>query len=263
MTADLGNGATASQPPLVLVYGNPENAAIWGPVLEKLDRDDVFTLSPPGFGVPLPPKFEATVFGYRDWLISRLEEFKRPVDLVGHDWGGAHVVQVAMNRPDLIRSWASDVMHLFAPDYVWHPRAQVWQKEGDGEASVAKMFGGTFEQRMAVVSGLGITGPVAERLAAGFNAELGRAVLSLLRSAVQPVMAEAGKGLARARQRPGLALIPTDNPNAPVEWHRGPAEQAGAEIAVLEGVRHFWPEHDPRPAVEALTRFWAGVSSRT
>jgi pimeloyl-ACP methyl ester carboxylesterase len=121
------------------------------------------------------------------------------VDLVGHDWGGAHVVQVAMNRPDLIRSWASDVKHLFAPDYVWHPRAQVWQKEGDGEASVAKMFGGTFDQRMAVVAnGFGITGPVAERLAAGFDAELGRALLSLLRSAVQPVMAEAGRGLAGA-----------------------------------------------------------------
>jgi len=97
------------------------------------------------------------------------------VDLVGQDWGGAHVVQVAMNRPDLIRSWASDVMHLFAPDYMWHPRAQVWQKEGDGEASVAKMSGGTFDQRMAVVAnGFGITGPVAERLAAGFDAELGR-----------------------------------------------------------------------------------------
>lgn len=263
MTADLDNGTAASPPPLVLVHGNPENAAIWRPVLEILNRDDVFTLSPPGFGVPLPAKFEATVSGYRNWLIARLEEFKRPVDLVGHDWGSAHIVQVAMNRPDLIRSWASDVMYLFAPDYVWHPMAQVWQQEGAGEASVAEMFGGTFEQRMAVVHGLGITGPVAERLAAGFDAELGRALLSLLRSARQPVMAKAGQGLARARQRPGLALIPTRNPNATVEWHRWAAGQAGAEIAVLQGVGHFWPEQDPRPAVQALTRFWAGLSSRT
>jgi pimeloyl-ACP methyl ester carboxylesterase len=261
MTADFDHGAEASQPPLVLVHGNPESSAIWGPVLEILDRDDVYTLSPPGFGAPLPAKFEATVSGYRAWLIARLEEFKRPVDLMGHDWGGAHVVQVAMNRPDLIRSWASDVMYLFFPDYVWHPRAQVWQKEGDGEASVAEMFGGTFDQRMTVVNGLGITGPIAERLAAGFDAELGRALLSLLRSAVQPVMAEAGKGLTKARQRPGLALIPTDNPNASVEWHRWAAEQAGAEIAVLEGVGHFWPEQDPRPAVEALTHFWAALPS--
>jgi hypothetical protein len=113
-----------------------------------------------------------------------------------------------MNRPDLIRSWASDVMHLFAPDYVWHPRAQVWQKEGDDEALVTEMFGGTFDQQMAVVNGLGITGPVAERLAAGFDAELGRAALSLLRSAVQPVMAEAGRGLAGAISAPACSAGP-------------------------------------------------------
>ena len=38
--------------PLVLVHGDPENAAVWGPLLGELQRDDVITLSPPGFGVP-------------------------------------------------------------------------------------------------------------------------------------------------------------------------------------------------------------------
>jgi hypothetical protein len=47
-----------------------------------------------------------------------------------------------------------------------------------------------------------------------------------------------------------------------MEWHRWSAEQAGAEIALLEGALHFWPEQpDTRPAVEALTRFWARLSS--
>ncbi len=262
MANDIGNGDSAARPPVVLVHGNPENAAVWGPVLKVLDRDDVFTLSPPGFGVPLPSGFEATVAGYREWLVSRLEAFGRPVDLVGHDWGGAHVVQVAMHRPDLIRSWVSDTMQLFAPDYVWHPLAQVWQQEGAGEASVAELFGGTFEQRMAVVNGMGISGPVAERLAAGFDEELGRAVLSLLRSAAQPVMIEAGQGLARARQRPGLALVPTADPNGTLAMHQWSAQQAGADIALLDGVVHWWPETDPRPAVEAMTRFWAGLPHR-
>jgi pimeloyl-ACP methyl ester carboxylesterase len=35
---------------------------------------------------------------YRDWLIARLEAFRHPVDLVGHDWGGGHVLNVAMAR---------------------------------------------------------------------------------------------------------------------------------------------------------------------
>jgi pimeloyl-ACP methyl ester carboxylesterase len=248
--------------PLVLVHGNPENDSVWGPLLAELGRVDAFTLSPPGFGVPAPEDFEATVDGYRDWLIARLEQFEHPVDLVGHDWGGAHVVQVAMTRPDLIRSWASDALGLYAPDYVWHPRAQVWQQEGPGEESVKELFGGTFENRLAVTAMIGMNGPVTERVAAGIDDGMGRAVLTLLRSAAQPVMAEAGRGLANARQRPGLALIAMQDVAASsgtVAQHRAAAEAAGAEIAELADVGHWWPVDNPRPAAAALTTFWAGL----
>ncbi len=253
---DSTHGADGSTP-VVLVHGNPENAAIWGPVLDLLGREDVFTLSPPGFGVPLPLGFQATVEGYRNWLVAQLAAFGRPVDLVGHDWGGAHVAQVAMFRPDLIRSWASDTMQLFAPDYEWHQLAQVWQQQGPGEQSVAELFTGPFERRIAVANGMGITGPVAERLAAGFDETLGGAVLTLLRSAVQPTMSDLGRQLHLAGQRPGLVMIPTADPNGSIEMHHWAAEESAAQVAVLEGVEHWWPEMNPQPAVVALQRFWA------
>lgn len=246
--------------PLVLVHGNPENAAVWGPLLGQLRRDDAFTLSPPGFGVPAPEDFAATVDGYREWLVARLEQFREPVDLVGHDWGGAHVAGVAMTRPDLIRSWASDALGIYAPDYEWHARAQVWQQEGPGEASVKELFGGSLEQRLAVVAGLGMTGPTAERVATGMDDGMGRAVLTLLRSAAQPVMAEAGRRLADARQRPGLALIASNdvgNASGTPAQHRAAAGASGAEIAELAGAGHWWPVENPRPAARALTAFWS------
>jgi hypothetical protein len=87
----------------------------------------------------------------------------------------------------------------------------VWQQEGPGEASVQQMWGGDLEQRLAVASALGMTGRMAERVAAGMDPEMGRAVLKLLRSARQPAMAEAGRLLPRAAQRPGLALIAVDD----------------------------------------------------
>jgi pimeloyl-ACP methyl ester carboxylesterase len=245
--------------PLVLVHGNPENASVWGPLLAELGRVDAFTVSPPGFGVPAPEGFEATVDGYRDWLVERLEQFDRPVDLVGHDWGGAHVVQVAMTRPDLVRSWASDALGVYAPDYTWHALARVWQQVGPGEEAVGKLFGGAFDERLAVVTRLGMTGPVAERVAAGIDDGMGRAVLTLLRSAAQPVMAEAGRGLGNARQRPGLALLATqdvDASNGTAEQHRVAAGAAGAEVAEI-AVGHWWPVEDPRPAAAALTAFWS------
>jgi pimeloyl-ACP methyl ester carboxylesterase len=245
--------------PLVVVHGNPENAAVWGPLLGELQRDDAFTLSPPGFGVPAPVSFAATVAGYREWLIARLEQFREPVDLVGHDWGGVHVVQVAMARPDLIRSWASDALGVYAPGYVWHPRAQTWQQQGPGEELAKQIFSGTLKERLGVVASLGMTGPAAERVAAGMDDGMGEAVLSLLRSAAQPVMADIGRGLAAARRRPGLALIPLQdagNASGTPDQHREAAQQAGTVIAELE-VGHWWPITDAGPVAQALTGFWS------
>jgi pimeloyl-ACP methyl ester carboxylesterase len=246
--------------PLVLVHGNPETAAAWGPLIGELDRTDAVVLSPPGFGVPAPRGFDLSATSYRDWLASQLELFRAPVDLVGHDWGGIHVAALAMSRPDLVRSWASDALGVFAPDYRWHPRAQVWQQEGPGEESVQQLWGGDLAQRLAVTSALGMTGRMAERVAAGMDPEMGRAVLGLLRSARQPAMAEAGRLLSSAAQRPGLALIAMADIEAAsgtVAQHEWAARESGATTVHLEGVGHWWPEETPAPVAEALTTFWA------
>jgi pimeloyl-ACP methyl ester carboxylesterase len=77
---------------------------------------------------------------YRRWLVTELERFGQPVHLVGHDWGGAHVVNVAMTRPERVRSWVCDVIGLFDQDYRWHDRAQVWATPGVGEEAMAAMI---------------------------------------------------------------------------------------------------------------------------
>ena len=141
---------------IVLVHGNPETAAIWEPLVEALGRDDVVRLSPPGFGAPLPDGFSATYLAYRDWLEDELEGFDEPVDLVGHDWGGGHVMRIAMERPDLIRSVAMDIAGCFAPDYVWHDLAQAWRTPGAGEESVAGMTSLSVADRASMFESLGM-----------------------------------------------------------------------------------------------------------
>ncbi|MGI5254318.1 alpha/beta fold hydrolase [Actinacidiphila glaucinigra] len=115
---------------VVFVHGNPESSAIWDPLVSVLGREDVALLSPPGFGVPLPNGFGATFLDYRDWLKSELAAIEGPIDLVGHDWGGGHVVNAVMHRPELVRSWVCDVMGIFDSDFEWHNLAQVWQTPG-------------------------------------------------------------------------------------------------------------------------------------
>jgi pimeloyl-ACP methyl ester carboxylesterase len=150
----------------VFVHGNPETAAIWEPLLAELSRSDVVCLSPPGFGAPIPDGFACTVTGYRDWLVAALTALGEPVDLVGHDVGGGTVVQVAMDRPDLLRTWASDSLGAFDPDYAWHDQARKWQTPEIGEKSVARLLGGPPAERAGRLAGGGISGPVAARLAA-------------------------------------------------------------------------------------------------
>jgi pimeloyl-ACP methyl ester carboxylesterase len=186
---------------IVFVHGNPETDAIWGPLVEALGRTDVVLLSPPGFGAPLPDDFPATYLAYRDWLEGELENIGGAIDLVGHDWGGGHVVNVVMHRPELVRSWASDIVGVFDPDYVWHDLAQVWQTPDEGEKSVDTMFGGSVEDRAALWAGLGIPSDIAASWAAAQGPEMGRAVLLLYRSAAQPATAAAARWRMRRPDR--------------------------------------------------------------
>jgi pimeloyl-ACP methyl ester carboxylesterase len=242
---------------LVLVHGNPETAALWGQLVDALGRDDVVRLSPPGFGSPLPDDFAATYLAYRDWLEGELERVDGPIDLVGHDWGGCHVMNVVMHRPELVRSWASDVLGLFDPDYVWHELAQVWQTAGDGEQLVDTMMGGTVGDRAEQMHALGIPLDIAAEIAAAQGPEMARAILALYRSAAQPVLAEAGRSLPVAAARPGLSLLATeDHYVGSDELRRRAADRAGARTDVLEGLGHWWMVQDPARGAAALNSFW-------
>jgi pimeloyl-ACP methyl ester carboxylesterase len=243
---------------VVLVHGNPETAAIWGPLVDVLGREDVVRLSPPGFGAPLPDDFPATYLAYRDWLEAELEAIGEPVDLVGHDWGGGHVVNVAMHRPELVRSWASDIVGVFDADYVWHDLAQVWQTAGDGEESVDTLLGGSFEERAALWASLGVPSDIADSWAQAQGPEMGRAILLLYRSARQPAIAEAGHALENAAARPGLSILATEDTYVgSAEIRRRAAGRAGARTEVLDGLGHWWMFEDPARSAAALTRFWA------
>ncbi len=245
---------------VVLVHGNPETDAIWGPLVDALGRDDVVRLSPPGFGAPLPEDFPATYLAYRDWLERELARVDGPVDLVGHDWGGGHAVTAVMHRPELVRSWASDALGLFDPDYVWHDLAQVWQTPGDGELLVDTMLGGTVGDRADRMTALGLPMDIAASIAMAQGPEMGRAILSLYRSARQPAMAEAGRALGNAVARSGLSLLATEDPYiGPAENRRRAACRAGARTEVLDGLGHWWMVQDPARGAEALTRFWETV----
>ena len=237
---------------VVLIHGNPETDAIWGPIRTELARDDVICLSPPGFGTPLPLDFDVTSDGYLNWLIGELEDLDGPIDLVGHDWGGGHVVRLAMTRPDLIRSWCSDVIGIFNHEYEWHDAAQSWQGP-EGENAVRSMVELPESDRAAMFAQLGMGESVAAKVSPWINADMGHAILGLYRSASQPVVGDLGEGLSAAAERPGLCIFASEDSYTGGELlHRQAAERAGAQLSVLDGLGHWWMCEDPIRGAELL-----------
>ena len=246
---------------LVLVHGNPETSAIWELMIPMLDATDVVTLSPPGFGAPVPDGFDPTWDGYVAWLVHELERFGGDVDLVGHDWGGGHVIRVAVERPDLIRSWAFDIAGCMAPDYVWHDMAQLWQTPGAGEDAVAGLTALSTEDRAAMLETAGMTLESARAVAPHVDEAMGRCILALYRSAAQPALATFSARLGKAKARPGLVIIASEDGYTGGEQRaRWTAEQSGAEVAVLDGLGHWWMAHDPKRGAAVLNEFLSGLA---
>jgi pimeloyl-ACP methyl ester carboxylesterase len=244
----------------VFVHGNPETSAIWGPLIGELGRDDIVTLSPPGFGAPLPADFHATYLAYRDWLEDELATIDGPIDLVGHDWGGGHVVNLVMHRPELVRSWVSDIVGVFDPEYVWHDMAQIWQTPGAGEEHVAAMMAGSVEERTQSLASMGLGPDIAPAVAAAQNSDMGAAILRLYRSAAQPALAEVGTALERAAARPGLSILATEDHYVGSDHiRRRAAARAGARTEVFDGLGHWWMIEDPVRGARALEEFWASL----
>ena len=242
--------------PVVLVHGNPETAAIWDELRKHLGRDDVIALSPPGFGAPVPEGFGATSDDYLAWLVAEVEALEGPVDLIGHDWGGGHVARLASTRPDLIRPWTMDIAGCFDPEYVWHDAAQVWQTPDAGEQAVAQMAAAPLEARPQQFESLGMSADVARRVAEASDEAMGRCILTLYRSAAQPAMSELGKQFSKAAAKPGLVIIPTEDQYTGGEaMARRSAERAGAQVAVLEGLGHWWMCEDPKRGAEVISNF--------
>jgi pimeloyl-ACP methyl ester carboxylesterase len=242
---------------VVLVNGNPETGAVWAPVMGALGRDDLAVMSPPGFGAPVPDGFGATYDEYVAWLISQLEQVGQPVDLLGHDWGANFVLRVACERPELLRSWSVDTAGCFAPGYTFPEMCHVWQAPGAGEEAIAAWLGVGVRGRTAINESLGMTADVAQVLAEAFDETMGQCILSVYRSVPEAVLAHWGQHASAAAARPGLVLIPTNDDHTGSEsGHRWLADRAGAEVAVLEGLGHWWMLEDPPVAARALEQFW-------
>ena len=85
---------------------------------------------------------------------------------------------------------------------------------------------------------------------------MGQCVLSLYRSAAQPVLGNMFEGLIRAPAKPGLALIATEDPYVGGEiLGRKGAAQAQAQVGIIEGEGHWWMCTNPQKGALIINNF--------
>ena len=246
----------------VLVHGNPETKAVWRLLIAALAErgvDDVVTLDIPGFGAPLPDGFAGTQAAYASWLADAIAELDGPVDLVGHDWGSGHVLGIVADHPDLIRSWAVDIIGLVHPDAVWHDAAQGWRTPDVGEEMVAGMAGAAIEDKIALFESFGMPNDIASDVAPWVNDDMAASILTLYRSADPEDLQALGDRVVAAEHRPGLGLSALEDPYIPASLAPPTVERFGATLVELEGQGHWWMLEDPNPAADALVDFWASL----
>jgi pimeloyl-ACP methyl ester carboxylesterase len=246
--------------PAVFVHGAPETSAVWDALRSNLKRDDVIALQLPGFGCARPAGFGATKEEYVAWLVGELEQItpQGPIDLVGHDWGAGFTVRLVSTRADLVRSWVCDGAGFGNPDFEWHDFAKVWQIPGDGEQFWNDTLAQSPEERGAVYEALfGVPHEAAIALNRQIDRTMADCILALYRSATE--VAKEWPPDFHDIAAPGRVVVPSDDTFLNPDLARGSAKRAGATVAELVGLGHWWMLQDPARGAAMLEEFWATV----
>ena len=241
----------------VFVHGVPETERLWDELRSHLASTDSVALSLPGFGCALPAGFEPTKDAYAAWLVEQLEAMGEPVDLVGHDWGGGFTLRLVSLRPNLVRSWVTDAAGLADVDFEWHDFAKIWQTPGQGEEFMDGQLATSPEDRAALYTSLGMSSEAALDIARSFDPTMADSILALYRSATK-VHEEWGPAFENI-PKPGLVIIPSDDPFLSETSARRSAQRAGARVVDLPGQGHWWAVSDPKGGAAVLEEFWASL----
>jgi len=220
-------------------------------VIQRLRRMDVVTLSLPGFGCPVPTRFDASKEAYCDWLLGELRRIGGPIDLVGHDWGAILVVRAVSREPKIARTWAAGGAPVDA-GYQWHRVAQLWQTPEVGEQVMEKL---TLEALASGLVAAGVPNADAAEAARDVDETMKRCILALYRSAVR-VGAEWEPDL-KDISTPGLVLWGADDPYAAPTFGERLASHTRARFVVYPECSHWWQLQRAGEVAAELEKLWA------
>ena len=97
--------------PVVFLHGTAGSRRQWQDLIDRLPGDhETLALDLPGYAAHEVPFTERSLSAEAEMILQKLRALGRPVHLVGHSYGGALALRVAVTRPDMVRS-----LTLFEP----------------------------------------------------------------------------------------------------------------------------------------------------
>lgn len=248
--------------PVLCVHGWPQSSYMWRHLLSALASAGrrAIALDLPGFGdsPPDPP-------GTYERHAEAVERFRHQIGLertvlAVHDTGGLIGLRWACDHPDAIGGLLITNTGFF-PDVEWTEIARVMRTPGQGEALVDSLSREAFATLLTEASSSFDERALDEYWKAFSTAEARRSMLELYRSVDLDELEPYQRKLA-ALNVPTLILWGQDDEYIPLNYaSRFAREIPGSKLVMLEGVRHFLFEDEPRRCAQEVIEFFrqAGV----
>lgn len=102
---DVYSVARGSGPAVLMLHGIGGSSASFAAQLDKLAEDHhVVAWDAPGYAASADPNAAPGMPGYADAVADLVDEIGEAVHLVGASWGGVIALQLALSRPEMLRS---------------------------------------------------------------------------------------------------------------------------------------------------------------
>lgn len=247
----LSFGAVGQGSTVVALHSSASTGVQWKSLDEHLaNRHCVFTPDLPGYGGSdaWPGRRNASLSNEAEFIFGMIEAWEEPVHLVGHSYGGAVAMQIALSHPEWVRSLTliePTVFHLLRDGNAADRRLHATMEAVRGVVNAAAALGNPnagMQHFIDFWNGKGAWARTDPRLRAHMAGQLGQVINNFAAGNSEDwLLEECGKLTC-----PTMALMGLDSPMPAQRVTEMLAEAIpGARLHMIPGAGHMLPLTDP------------------
>ncbi|MGI9463041.1 MAG: alpha/beta fold hydrolase [Aestuariivirgaceae bacterium] len=247
----LSFGAAGSGPTVVALHSSASTGVQWNSLSEHLmNRHCVFTPDLAGYGGSdaWPGGPEASLTNEAEFVFGLIEAWEEPVHLVGHSFGGAVALQIALSHPEWVRSLTliePTVFHLLRDGDEADRQLHTTMQSVRGVVNAAAALGNPnagMKHFIDFWNGEGAWENTSPRLRSHFTNQIGQVINNFAAGEAESWSIEDCRKLTC----PTMTMMGLDSPAPSQRTTEMLAETIpGARLHMIPGAGHMVPLTDP------------------